>query len=85
MADSMIKIYQTEDGQTNSNVKFDNETVWLSQKQMAQLFDKNSDTIRPHLKNIYQSCELGEITTTEESLVIQQEGKRQVQRKKIKD
>ncbi len=85
MENSMIKIYQTEDGQTNSNVKFDNETVWLIQKQTAQLFDKNSDTIGLHLKNIYQSCELGEITTTEESSVIQQEGKRQVQRKKIKD
>jgi hypothetical protein len=41
----MINIYQTEDGQTNIDVKFDNETVWLTQKQMALLFDKNSDTI----------------------------------------
>ena len=81
MENSMIKIYQTEDGQTNIDVKFDNETVWLTQKQMAQLFDKDSDTIGLHLKNIYQSGELEEIATTEESSVIQQEGKRQVQRK----
>ena len=81
MADSEIKIYQTDDGQTKIDVKFDNETVWLTQKQMAQLFDKDSDTIGLHLKNIYQSGELEELTTTEESSVVQQEGKRKVKRK----
>lgn len=81
MAESAIKIYQTDDGQTKIDVKFDNETVWLTQKQMAQLFDKDSDTIGLHLKNIYQSSELEELSTTEESSVVQQEGKRQVQRK----
>ena len=50
MTDSEIKLYQTEDGQTKIEVKFDNETVWLSQKQMAQLFAKDSDTIWLHLK-----------------------------------
>lgn len=58
MADSEIRIYQTDDGQTEINVKFDQETVWLSQKQMAQLFEKDTDTIGLHLKNIYQSAEL---------------------------
>jgi prophage maintenance system killer protein len=81
MADSEIKIYQTEDGQTNIEVKFDNETVWLTQRQIAQLFDKDSDTIGLHIRNIYQSGELEELTTTEESSVVQQEGKRQVRRK----
>jgi prophage maintenance system killer protein len=81
MTESEIKIYQTDDGQTNIDVKFENETVWLSQKQMAQLFDKDSDTIGLHLKNIYQSGELEEFATTEESSVVQNEGKRQVQRK----
>lgn len=81
MTESEIKIYQTEDGQTKIDVKFDNETVWLTQKQMAQLFDKDSDTIGLHLKNIYQSGELEELSTTEESSVVQLEGKRQVQRK----
>jgi len=56
------------------------KTVWLTQKQMSQLFDKDTDTIGLHLKNIYQSGELDEISTTEESSVVQQEGKRQVQR-----
>ena len=81
MTQSEIKIYQTEDGQTAIDVKFDNETVWLSQKQMAQLFNKNTDTIGLHLKNIYQSRELEEFATTEEFSVVQQEGKRQVNRK----
>ncbi len=81
MAESDIKIYQTDDGQTKIDVKFDNETVWLTQKQMAQLFDKDSDTIGLHLKNIYQSGELEEFETTEESSVVQQEGKRHVHRK----
>jgi prophage maintenance system killer protein len=81
MTESEIKIYQTDDGQTKIEVKFDNETVWLTQKQMAQLFDKDSDTIGLHLKNIYQSGELEELSTTEESSVVQQEGKREVKRK----
>ena len=58
MSDSEIKIYQTENGQTEINVKFDKETVWLSQKQMGDLFEKDTDTISLHLKNIYQSGEL---------------------------
>ena len=81
MTESEIKIYQTADGQTKIDVKFENETVWLSQKQMAQLFEKDSDTIGLHLKNIYQSGELEELATTEESSVVQNEGKRLVQRK----
>ncbi|MCD4832926.1 MAG: virulence RhuM family protein [Bacteroidales bacterium] len=81
MPESEIKIYQLEDGQTEVQVRFDNETVWLSQKQMAQLFDKNTDTIGIHLKNIYNSGELNKLSTTEESSVVQQEGKRTVKRK----
>jgi len=81
MTESDIKIYKTYDGQTKIDVKFDNETVWLTQKQMAQLFDKDSDTIGLHLKNIYKSGELDGLATTEDSSVVQQEGKRQVRRK----
>jgi hypothetical protein len=76
MTESEIKIYRTEDGQTKIDVKFDNETVWLTQKQMAALFDKDSDTIGLHLKNIYQSGELEELSTAEESSVVRQEGKK---------
>ena len=71
MPESKIKIYQLEDGQTDVQVRFNNETVWLSQRQMAQLFDKDADTIGLHLKNIYNSGELKETSTTEESSVVQ--------------
>jgi len=78
MESSDIKIYQTNDGQTEIQVKFENETVWLSQRQMAQLFEKDTDTIGLHLKNIYQSGELEEFATAGESSVAQKEGNRQV-------
>ena len=81
MNSSGIKIYQVEDGQTEIEVKLHDETVWLSQKQMAELFDKDTDTIGLHLKNIYKSGELQEAATTEESSVVQIEGKRKVKRK----
>jgi prophage maintenance system killer protein len=67
--------------QNNLEVKLLRETVWLTQKQMSELFDKDSDTIGLHLKNIYKQRELEESATTEESSVVQAEGKRRVQRK----
>ncbi|SMO90337.1 Fic/DOC family protein [Saccharicrinis carchari] len=81
MENANIQIYQTVNGSTEVIVKFDNETVWLSQKQMAQLFNKDTDTISLHLKNIYKSGELDEKSTTEDSSVVQKEGQRNVRRK----
>ena len=78
---SEIRIYQLEDNQTEIEVRLEDETVWLSRKQMAELFDKDSDTIGLHLKHIYQSGELDEIATTEESSAVQLEGSRKVKRK----
>jgi len=75
-----IEIYLTEDGQTEIQVRLRQESLWLSQAQMAELFDKDSDTIGLHLKNIYKSGELDEKATTEESSVVRQEGKRRVRR-----
>ena len=80
MENSEIKIYKTPDGKTSIEVKLEKETVWLSQKQMAELFEKDSDTIGLHLKNIYKSGELEEISTTEKYSVVRQEGKRKVRR-----
>jgi len=80
MKNSEIKIYKTPDGKTSIEVKLEKETVWLSQKQMAELFDKDSDTIGLHLQNIYKSGELDEISTTEKYSVVRQEGKRNVKR-----
>ncbi len=76
-----VQIYQTEDGRVRVDVRVGPDTVWLSQAQMAELFDKDSDTIGLHLRNIYESGELDEAATTEESSVVRQEGKRQVRRR----
>jgi len=75
-----IEIYQSKDNLTIVEVKFDEETVWLSQKQMAELFDKDSDTIGLHFKNIFNEGELDENSTTEFFSVVQREGKRNVKR-----
>lgn len=80
MNNTEIRIYKSDDGKTEIDVKFENETVWLSQKQMAELFEKDTDTIGLHLKNIYKSGELEENATTEKYSVVQQEGKREVKR-----
>lgn len=73
-----IIIYQAEDKQTQIEVRLESDTVWLSQKQMSKLFDKDSDTIGLHLKNIFQEGELAEPSTTEYFSVVQKEGKREV-------
>jgi len=55
---SQVVIYQTEDGQAKVNVRFDNETAWLTQDQMADLFEKSKSTINEHIQNIYDEKEL---------------------------
>ena len=54
MEENKIIIYQTEDGQTQIDVRLDNETVWLTQAQMAELFDKDRTVIGRHIRNIYK-------------------------------
>jgi prophage maintenance system killer protein len=65
----------------NVEIRLENNTIWLNQKQMAELFDKDSDTIGLHLKNIYTTKELDKNATTEKYSVVRQEGNRQVSRK----
>jgi len=77
---NVIQIYQSADGQTQIDVRFEQDTIWLSQAQMAELFEKDSDTISLHLKNIYESEELDQQATTEDSSVVRQEGRRKVKR-----
>jgi hypothetical protein len=60
---SQIIIYQTKDGQTKLDVRLENETVWLSQDQMAELYGKSKSTINEHIKNVYEEHELPEETT----------------------
>lgn len=78
---NQIEIYKSLDSQIEVKVQFEKNTVWLSQKQMSELFDKDSDTIGLHLKNIFAEEELVENSTTEFFSVVQKEGKRTVERK----
>lgn len=75
-----IEIYKEKDGQIAISVHFENETVWLSQKTMAELFGRDSDTIGLHVKNIYEEQELEENSTTEDFSVVQMEGERKITR-----
>lgn len=75
--DNAIILYESPDGSSSLEVRLDHETVWLTQKQMAELFGKNSDTIGLHIRNAYNEGELAEERTTEESSVVQNEGSRQ--------
>lgn len=77
---NQVELYRTPDGTIELQVSFDQETVWLTQRTIAELFDKDSDTIGLHLRNIYADEELNKDSTTEEFSVVQFEGKRQVRR-----
>ena len=63
MEENKIIIYQTEDGQTQIDVHLENETVWLSQTQMAELFQTDRTSIVRHINNIYKSEELDRNST----------------------
>jgi hypothetical protein len=77
---SEIILYQTEDGVTKIDVRLENETVWLTQKLMAELFQTTPQNITIHLKNIFEEGELDEISTCKDFLQVQKEGNRQVER-----
>jgi len=77
---SQIIIYQTESGQTKVEVRLQDETVWLTQKLMAELFQTTSQNITMHLNNIYKEDELDESSTCKEFLQVQTEGTREIQR-----
>ncbi len=80
---SQIIIYQTENGETKLDVRFQDETVWLTQKLMAELFQTSVPNINMHLKNIFEEGELEENRTIKEFLIVQQEGKREVKRQQV--
>jgi prophage maintenance system killer protein len=75
-----ILLYEDAQKGLEIQVRLENETLWLSQKMMATLFEKDSDTIGLHLKNIFKEGELDENSTTEFFSVVQNEGKRQMRR-----
>lgn len=73
-----IEIYQTPDKQIEVQVRLENETVWLSQKQMAALFETTPQNITLHLKKIFTEKEIDEKSTCKQYLQVQMEGKREI-------
>lgn len=78
--ENKIIIYQTQDGQTKIDVRLENETVWLTQNQMAELFQTTKQNVSLHIKNIFEEGELSENSTVKDYLTVQQEGNRKVSR-----
>ena len=78
---SELILYQTEDGKIRIEVRLQDESVWLSQRLMAELFQTSPQNITIHLKNIFNEGELDEMATCKDFLQVQIEGNRQVERK----
>jgi hypothetical protein len=66
MNNSEILLYQTEDGQTKIDVRLEEETVWLSQKQMVELFQTTKQNVSLHIRNIFKEGELDEISVVKD-------------------
>lgn len=77
---NQIIIYQSEDGETRIDVKFTGDTIWLSQQQMADLYQTSRPNIVQHIRNIYEDGELDEPSTCKNFLQVRTEGARQVTR-----
>ena len=71
MEENKIIIYQTDDGQTQIDVRLENDTVWLTQAQMAELFEKTPQNITMHIGNVYKEGELERDSTCKEYLQVQ--------------
>jgi hypothetical protein len=80
MEQSQLVIYQSEDGKVKIETRMEGETIWLTQKLMAELFQTTPQNITIHLKNIFEEGELSEDSTCKEFLQVQREGKREVKR-----
>ena len=78
--DTEIVIYQTEDGHAKVDVRFEDETVWLSQQQMADLFNTSRTNIVEHIRNIYDEHELDKTSTCQDFRQVRTEGSREVAR-----
>ena len=83
MEQNKIEIFQDEENKLQILVKFENDTVWLTQRQMAELFGTTPQNITLHLKNIFSDGELVESATCKEYLQVQQEGNRSVKRAQL--
>ncbi|WP_370314519.1 hypothetical protein [Thalassolituus sp.] len=80
---SELILYRSDDGLTHLHLRVDEGTVWLSQLQIAELFQTTKQNVSLHAQNIFEDGELLEEATVKESLTVQIEGKREVKRKLI--
>jgi hypothetical protein len=80
-SEGQFLVYQAEDGKLKIDVRFEGETVWLTQGQMAELFQTTQQNVSLHLQNVYAEGELEREATHKESLLVRQEGARSVQRR----
>ncbi len=80
ISQSQIVIYKAQNGETKIDVRFENETVWLSQNALAELFQTTKNNISMHVKNIFEERELDQKATVKEFLTVQKEGERDVSR-----
>jgi hypothetical protein len=80
-SEGQFLVYQAEDGKLKIDVRFEGETVWLTQGQMAELFPTTQQNVSLHLQNVYSEGELEREATHKESLLVRQEGARSVQRR----
>jgi hypothetical protein len=78
---SEFLVYQTEDGRIKIDVRLEDETVWLTQQHMAELFQTTQQNISLHIRNIYDEAELIQDSTHKKYLSVRQEGKRSIKRK----
>ena len=77
---SGIILYQTEDRRTQIDVRLEGETVWLNQRQMAELFETSVPNINIHIRNVFEEGELQQAGTVKDYLIVQREGEREVSR-----
>lgn len=75
-----IELYKSQNGETQIEVKFENETVWLSLNQIAELFNRDKSVISRHLKNIFKENELEYSSTVAKNATVQKEGERLIKR-----
>jgi hypothetical protein len=75
-----LVVYRTEDGRNRISVRFEGETVWLTQARMADLYETSVPNINMHIRNVLEEGELSAGATIKEDLIVRQEGQRQVRR-----
>lgn len=80
MEDNKIIIYTSIDGQTKIDVRIEDETLWLTQQQIAELYQTSRTNVVEHIKHIYEEQELDELSTCRNFRQVRNEGSRQVER-----